>query len=103
MKYNIANLNLSNNTKVSQGFIDSLGVSDLVNVQFEVDSISINATTKTLTIGVIFESNNFKQHRSFDFTSADLSANAKAKLQDLLDDAETFLINQAEFTSATPV
>ena len=97
--YKIDTLNLKDNLKVNQGFLDILGKESLTNVEFSVTGINIDVLNKSLTISVQFTANNFIQQRDFKFEKTDLGATALNKIKSVISQAETFILSQPELAN----
>tara|TARA_R110000803_G_scaffold52326_2_gene107745 strand:- start:14139 stop:14447 length:309 start_codon:yes stop_codon:yes gene_type:complete len=98
--YRIDTLNLSANSKTSQGFIDKLGVEDLTDVTFDWNTITIDKETQEVRVEMIFTSANFKQARTITFKKEDLNKAALDESKSFVQKLINYVLTQPELSGA---
>jgi len=101
MAKTVTTLNLENNSKVDYGFEDILGVSDIANPVFDVISMKLDKAEGFIEIEVSIKATNVDLIRVFKWEAGDLSAGAKTKALDMLNDGMSLLLTESEFNGAT--
>jgi hypothetical protein len=102
-KHTIAKLNLKNNSKVLQGFINKLGVEEIDNPEIELIGVYHDMVTGNVVGTVKFTATNIVQTRDFVFTSTDYNNGVLNKLKAVSDATRDLVLAETEFTGATEV